>query len=312
MGNETDLAYKTLKELLPTACQKMNDFSREVLRTRGGRIGSGMGALLEALWGYMMNQALSDKGFDYEIAWFPDNQYNDFACLIKSAVWDIEIRGGELFRIEAKSMNTCADESKAHFDVLTKELYEYDSLLILVWEWEELDSRQSYPKITDSFFNLSLPIALLRDELHIARGCSFVDANSCPDGCSPEKCEHAGEPLNAKGKRERKGGPESTRPSAKVSYAQNFGGLVRMLKTNNEHARSVFRRVRLESDTADEYISFIHQNYQSEELSHYTVDELRTVAKKLSLYSKGLSKSSLMSEIRKVPNYMKSLRAEIK
>jgi len=210
MDTSPKIAFHSVKALLPTACRKMNAFSSEVLRTRGGRIGSGMGALLEALWGYMMNQALSENGHDLEIAWFANNQYNDFACLEKTASWDEKNRVGELFRIEAKSMNVGADESKAHFDVLHNELHEYDSLLILVWEWKNIDANCFSPQIIDAFFDIAKPIILLRDELHIARGGSFVDADTCPDGCSPNDCLHHGEPLNAAGKRERIGGPEIT------------------------------------------------------------------------------------------------------
>ena len=35
-------------------------------------------------------------------------------------------------------MNTGADESKGHFDVLKNELEEYDSLIILTWEWKSI------------------------------------------------------------------------------------------------------------------------------------------------------------------------------
>lgn len=308
MKNTPDIAFNNVRALLPTACQKMNTFSSEILKTRGGRIGSGMGALLEALWGYMMNQALLENGFDLEIAWFTNNQYNDFACLEKAAQWDEQSRAGELFRIEAKSMNTGADESKAHFDVLHSELHEFDSLLILVWEWKSIGSNYFSPLIIDAFFNLSIPIVLLRDELHIARGGSFVDANTCPDGCSPNDCLHHGEPLNAAGKRERIGGPETTRPSNKVSYAANFGGLVRMLKTDNEVARSTFRKIRKNDKTADEYISFIHRIFPSEEINKYTINELRLIANALGINYAKLSKTDLLVEMRKNPNYMQELR----
>ena len=154
MSYNPGIAFNNVRELLPTALLKMNTFSSEVLKTRGGRIGSGMGALLEALWGYMMNQALSEKGCDLEIAWFTNNQYNDFACLEKGALWDEESRAGELFRIEAKSMNTGADESKAHFDVLHSELHEYDSFLILVWEWKNIGHNYFSPQIIDTFLML--------------------------------------------------------------------------------------------------------------------------------------------------------------
>ena len=162
-------AFHIVKTLLPMACHKMNVFSSEYLRTRGGRIGSGMGILLEALWGYMMNQTLSDNGHRLEIAWLANNQYNDFACLEKAAAWDGESREGEMFRIEAKSMNVGAEESKAHFDVLHSELHEYDSLLIFMWEWKNTDSNYFSPQIIDAFFDNATSIIFLRDELHKAR-----------------------------------------------------------------------------------------------------------------------------------------------
>ena len=46
----------------------------------------------------------------------------------------------------------------------------------------------------------------------------------------------------------------------KVSYAANFGGLVRMLKTNNSESRSKFRELRRDNRIVDEYVSFIHRN----------------------------------------------------
>ena len=66
--------YEIIRTFSDQACSKMNEFSKSILKTRGGRIGSGMGALLEALWGYMMNQLILEReDLDCEIAWFPDN-----------------------------------------------------------------------------------------------------------------------------------------------------------------------------------------------------------------------------------------------
>lgn len=113
---DENYVYEQIAHLSNIACQRMNEFSSQILKTRGGRIGSGMGALLEALWGYMMNQIiLGETDLDCEIAWFPDNQYNDFSCIRRDAIWDAATRAGEYFRIEAKSMNTGADESKPFF-----------------------------------------------------------------------------------------------------------------------------------------------------------------------------------------------------
>ena len=58
---DENYVYEQVAYLSNIACQRMNDFSTQILRTRGGRIGSGMGALLEALWGYMMNQIISQE-----------------------------------------------------------------------------------------------------------------------------------------------------------------------------------------------------------------------------------------------------------
>lgn len=259
-------SYEKIAGISDRACRDMNAFSEKILRARGGRIGSGMGALLEALWGYMVNRILLDEGTsDCEIAWFPDNQYNDFACIKRNMVWEPDKRDNEYFRIEVKSMNTGADEPKAHFTALQEEIGEGDAVLILVWEWTKTDDFYCYPRVIDSFFGRARNLAELRDKLHIAKGGSFVRAEGCPDMCEPYLCRHIGEPLNASGKRERLSGPESTRPSENVSYAANFGGLVRMLKTENESAREIFRRIRKEDAEAHRYISFIHRNFPKEE-----------------------------------------------
>ena len=306
--NNVSARFEYIKGLVPTACEHMNRFSAEILKTRGGRIGSGMGALLEALWGYMMNQILAESDTDCEIAWFPDNQYNDFSCLKKGELWNEVTRDGEWFRIEAKSMNTGADESKAHFDVLKKDLAEYDTLLILIWEWKAIDGFYFSPQVIDSFFEPSIHLTELRDSLHICRGGSFVNKYDCPDGCDPELCPHDGEPLNAAGKRERLSGPYSTRPSQKVSYAANFGGLVRMIKTDNDAARSQFRDIRKANPIADEYISFIHRNFPEEEKNQFTTAEVKKVAESLGIESKGRSKNDLLLRLREIPEYMHAFR----
>lgn len=272
---DENYVYEQIACLANTACQRMNEFSTQILKTRGGRIGSGMGALLEALWGYMMNQIiLEETDLDCEIAWFPDNQYNDFSCIRRDEAWDAATRAGEYFRIEAKSMNTGADESKAHFAALDSEIEPNDALLILIWEWRRIDAVHFSPIVIDCFFDRAKGVAALRDALHIARGGYFVNSMHCPDGCLPYCCTHNGEPLNAAGKRERLSGPNTTRPSLNVSYAANFGGLVRMLKTDNQHARNIFRDIRRRNAVADHYISFIHTNFPSEEKNQYTIAEL--------------------------------------
>lgn len=291
-------AYILLRAFCPDICAKMNDFSREVLITRGGRIGSGMGALLEGLWGYMANQMLADKNEKFfEVAWMPDNQYNDFVIVKKDDEWDPKVKTGELFRIEAKSMNRYADESKAHFDVLKKELGKNDSLLILVWEWSDIDSKHYFPRIVDYFFGNAADVVNLRDTLHELRGGSFVDSSECPDGCTPECCKHAGEPLNAYGIRERVSGPISCK-GANVSYAANFGGLVRMMKTSSSEAKEAFQSFRRTNTPQEEFISFIFRNFPDEERNHYTINQFRKVADKRGISTTGLSKEDLYRRLK--------------
>ena len=302
-------ALGLIESHLSDAKQEVNDFCSHVFLTRGGRIGSGMGGILEALWGYYINRILASKNqAEFELAWFPEHQYHDFACVHKSTEWNPETKEGEFFRIEVKSMNTGADESKAHFDVLLKELDESDALLVLIWEWKAIDEFHFFPEIIDSFFSLAKPIAMLRDELHIARGGCFVSANDCPDGCLPDDCTHSGEPLNASGKRERLSGPKSCRPS-QASYAANFGGLVRMLKTQQSKARSTLRRLRKEHETADKYVAFIHHHFPNEEKNHYTIAEWRQLADRLALNYQGMSKDEIFSIIRMdYPHYFRILK----
>ncbi|MDE0620571.1 MAG: hypothetical protein OXH83_02755 [Bryobacterales bacterium] len=233
-----------------------------------------------------------------ELAWFPGHQLHDFACVYVDEQWEPETRMGELFRIEAKSMNQDADESKAHFDALPTEVEDYDALLLLVWGWTDVGNSRICPKIIDSFFGYCRPIIDLRDALHVARGGTFVSRNNCPDACSPVSCTHHGEPLNEKGKRERRTGPDSTRPSTAVPYSANFGGLVRMLKTRTERSKTVFRSMRKQIPQVDEYISFIHRNFPNEERNHYSTHELRSVGRQLGIDTKDKNKTDLHAEIR--------------
>ena len=302
-------AFSVVATSLAEVCGQINEFSSRVLRTRGGRIGSGMGGLLEALWGYHTNLVLSRKHDSIcEMAWFPDHQFHDFACVSPKEEWDPTTKRGELFRVEAKSMNFGADESKAHFDVLDHELDDYDALVLLVWKWDDLDAMHRYPKIIDSFFDLARPIVRLRDSLHLARGGSFVNCQHCPDGCRPNTCSHHGEPLNESGKRERLSGPERRRPSNKVSYAANFGGLVRMLKTRGMNAKSDLRKIRREDEVANRYVGFIHQNFPDEEKNHYSKREWCTIANYLGIDYKNKSSEDLCREIRICDGYTELLR----
>jgi hypothetical protein len=291
----------------PKVFEEINAFSTKTFLTRGGRIGSGMGLLLEALWGYYINVELREH--PYEIAWFPDHQYNDFACLYKDQEWLPESKTGEALRIEVKSMNKGADESKAHFDVLSKEIGADDLLLVIVWEWRQVGPTYFAPIIIDHFIDSVQPIIRLRDGLHIKRGGSFVDANNCPDGCHSETCSHDGEPLNAAGKRERITGPVSCKPSANVSYAANFGGLIRMLKTSNPAAYEVFKKNRREELVAHKYISFIHKNYPAEELNLYPKSVFDAVALKNGLNIKGNGKTEVYNLLREsIADYQNQLR----
>lgn len=279
---------------------QINEFTCSTFRTRGGRLGSGMGSLLEALWVYYTNRTLQNEGGlarDCELAWLPDHEPADFACLRRGVEWNPEGREGELFRIEAKSMNIGVDEAKGHFTNLEKETSYSDQILVLVWSWTPLENYYVWPRIHDYFLGHSIPIIRLRDALHIARGGTFVEANHCPDKCAPARCTHVGEPLNAAGKRERRTGPVSSKP-ANVEYAANFGGLVRMLKTNNDKARGVFRKIRKESDDAHRYISFIHTHYPDEEISQYKKAEWMQAAEALGIKIETDSVDALAAKIR--------------
>jgi len=303
-----------LKELSILATEKINDFSKNVLRTRGGRIGSGMGLLIEALWGYYINMELEKENF--EIGWFPDHQYNDFVCLKKNEEWNEVTKGGEEYRMEVKSMNFGADESKGHFDVLSSEIGKSDLLIVIIWEWEQVTNHHSVPKIKDQYIGLAQDVIILRDALHETRGGTFVSKENCPEqdcSCVDDYCNYKGEPLNANGKRERLKGPPSARPSQKVSYAANFGGLIRMIKTSSFDSRTKFRALRKTNASIDEYISFIHRNYLSEEENQYTRSEWITIASLYDLDISSLSKKELINLVREnVPEYHTALRDNLK
>lgn len=303
-------AVRILIDSTPKARELINAFSKSVLSIRGGRVGSGMGTLLEALWGFYMNEVLKEAGVPVEIGWLSDQEYNDFACIVRDAPWKPTTREGELLRIEAKSMNSSADESKRHFDELQRNLGKSDLLLVLVWAWEPLDAVRVFARIQDSYIGLAINIANLRDALHVARGGTFVTDKQCPDGCRPLPCRHAGEPLNANGKRERLSGPNSRRVSNSVSYAANFGGLVRMMKTNSEAARDVFRRLRAEDEAAHDYISFLHRNFPDEEESSYLRADWVKIANQIGIQAgPGVAIENVVRQIRNADaNYMNRLR----
>lgn len=253
------------------AIDAINAFTSTTFNTRGGRLGSGMGSLIEAMWVYYMNNILLNDGGvaqECEIAWLQDHEPADFACLYRGAHWDPASKTGELLRIEAKSMNVGVDEAKGHFTNLYNETGPDDQLLVLIWSWVSVGNYYSWPKIHDYFLGSSHDVILLRDSLHLRRNGSFIVSGYCPDGCMSNPCTHVGEPLNSAGKRERRSGPKSCKP-ANVEYAANFGGLIRMIKTDNDAARQDFRNIRRNNDTAHKYISFIHRNFPNEELNHF-------------------------------------------
>lgn len=240
---------------------QLNAFTRDTFRTRGGRMGSGMGLLLEGLWGYTTSSVISSEGI--EISWLVDDQYNDYAVTAVDEEWDPDTRSGELLRIEAKTMNLGADETKGHFAELVDDIDPDDLLLVMLWRWSPIEGSSYHvaPQVLDVFLERARPLAELRDALHIARGGSFVDPSNCPDGCSPHECTHAGEPLNASGKRERLSGPESTRPSIKVSHANNFGGLKRMLAVRGAEAKEVRDSYYKSSPVCKKYLDFMNTKW---------------------------------------------------
>lgn len=306
-------ALKALTRASREACDKINAFSRDVFRTRGGRIGSGMGTVLEALWGYYVNetwQSLEAGPPDCELAWIVGHQYSDFACVSRSEDWDHSTGMGELFRVEAKSMNIGADEAKGHFDEVRDRIGELDQLLVFVWDWRGVDEVRVCPQIVDHFLGSARSVAYLRDELHVGRGGEFVDVNDCPDRCTPESCTHGGEPLNARGKRERRSGPESRRVSANVANAANFGGLVRMLKTNSDESRQRAREIREADAIANDYVSFIFRNFPDEERNHYRTAEWRAAARKLGIDYTGMRSEEVVKAVREAgPTYREVLQS---
>lgn len=304
-------AVRILHADAPHVIDAINAFTYQTFRTRGGRLGSGMGSLLEAMWVYYMNNTLQNEGGlarDCELGWLQDHEPADFACLLRGAHWVPATREGELFRIEAKSMNIGVDEAKGHFTNLASETFEYDQLLVLIWSWASSENMYFWPRIHDYFLGPSRPIIELRDRLHIARGGSFVQRGACPDGCRIADCTHGGEPLNAAGRRERRSGPRSCKP-ANVDYAANFGGLVRMLKTDNDDARREFRRLRAADDVMHRYISFIHTHFPSEEINQYRKGEWQAILQELDIDAGNVSAGEASNLLRQhVPVYRDHLR----
>lgn len=291
------------------AISEINEFSETTFQTRGKRAESGMGQLIEALWGYYTNKNLNETEYDqYELAWLP-HQYNDFACINKDAEWVPDPnRSDELLRIEAKTMYMDADESKGHFEGLLKNIGQDDLLLIMLWRWKHVDEYRASPHIEDVFINKAEEIAKFRDDLHKARGGSFLDPSDCPDCDNASSCNHAGEPLNSEGNRERIHGPEGLQPSGSSSYGANFGGLIRMLGASSDEAKEVYNYWRANNDVADSYITFIHNNFEEKEYRRYTTDEWKKAAKHMGIDVKSSDrKSYIVSKVRSQDNYREGL-----
>lgn len=267
MPRTPEEAAQIIMRYTPQACQEQNQFMAEVFQTRGGRIGSGMGGVIEALWGFYLNRILLREGVtDIQLAWIYGHEYNDFACIDIASEWDPETRQGELLRIEVKSMVASADESKAHFDRLSSEFLPDELLAVFLWDWAPSTATANlvHPRIHDQFINKATGVAALRDALHINRGGTFVVDGHCPDNCAPGTCSHVHEPLNSAGKRERISGPISTRGTGKSSYAANFGGLLRMLTSRGATAVTGARIIEehmAANASANEYVRFMARNY---------------------------------------------------
>jgi hypothetical protein len=255
--DDPEICARALKSALPEIRRGINDFTAGHFHCLGGRMGSGMGSLLEALWAFYARRTLSQVlSHDYEIAWMVDNAYNDFAVVEADSKWTPATRGGEIMRIEAKSMNLDAEETKGHFDALQREIDTNDLLLVLVWRWIPLVSGGQivFPRALAEFLGSALEVARLRDALHVARGGSFVDRNHCPDGCNPASCAHDGEPLNKACVRERRFGPDASR-GTNTSHQANFGGLKRMIAVKGD-AKDILQD-QLALPVRAEYVDFI-------------------------------------------------------
>jgi len=75
-----------------------------------------------------------------------------------------------------------------------------------------------------------------------------------------QHCLHIGEPLNASGVRERRSGPESSKGSG-VSYAANFGGMLRMLGSRGHSGKEILKREYVSDATKARFIDFMARNF---------------------------------------------------
>jgi hypothetical protein len=245
-----------------------------------------MGTLLEVLWAFEANNLLRIGNYGLLLAWLGD-QYNDFALVNIGEEWNSMTRAGEVLRVEMKTMDLDAGESKAHFDGLVgTDIQPSDMLLVVYWRWIEIENdvrAERFPQITDYFFGSATDIALLRDRLHVARGGTFVNRNNCPDGCLPVECSHHGEPLNANGRREKITGPNTRRVSSSTPSAANFGGMTRMIGVSNDERRRTLQTLRRDNDTIHRYLSFVHNSQPSRERSTYNIGTWRELAQSFGL-----------------------------
>jgi hypothetical protein len=264
--NSRSLAHSASDRIITTThvtVDAVNAFTEQVFHTRGGRIGSGMGSVIEALWGFHLNGILKkEQDISYELGWIYGHEYNDFACILREEDWNPDTKEGELFRVEVKSMVASADEPKAHFDRLQHEFAENELLAVFLWDWKSINDQPKnvYPAILDYFVGYALPIAQLRDVLHLERGGSFIQKGNCPDGCAIHNCTHLGEPLNALGIRERRSGPESSKGKS-VSYAANFGGMLRMLGSRGKNGKDILKKEYDSDPTKARFIDFMARNF---------------------------------------------------
>jgi hypothetical protein len=75
-------AEQVFQEILnytPAAIEDVNALTIQAFQTRGGRIGSGLGGVIEALWGFYVNKRLTEANYGAEFAWISGHEYNDFA-----------------------------------------------------------------------------------------------------------------------------------------------------------------------------------------------------------------------------------------
>jgi len=81
-----------------------------------------------------------------------------------------------------------------------------------------------------------------------------------------------------------------------------------MLKTASAAARGTFRKIRAESDVANNYISFIHRNFPREEKNQYLIADWTNVAEAFGLDTRGLSRDAIIALVRQQSDYMARLR----